>query len=120
LNQCFKLHLHPHDNEENWRQDDLQRSDQLFDCRAIIPWQILEEPFVQYYARGKRTNDRCESDELATNCGFQEMPSWNTNQASLELLKSEERMLLIGWQIMNCSQKDGLNQTGNTTSINGV
>ena len=59
------------------------------------------------------------SDELATVCGFQEMPSWSIDPLALEHLRNEALMLLTEYKTMNSSLNDGLPHVGSTAFING-
>lgn len=61
---------------------------------------------------------RSESDELATSCGFAEMPGWNIALQQQELLKNVAGILPIVWPITNYSADDGLPPAGNIVSIN--
>jgi len=63
---------------------------------------------------------RSASDELATNCGFQEMPGWSTAHPVLEHLRRENLIHAIGWIIMNSSANAGSNPAGSTQPISGL
>ena len=61
---------------------------------------------------------RLESENLATSCGFQEMPHWSTDLQNQGHLRNDSVILGTGWQTMNFSRQDGLNHAGNTVSTN--